>query len=53
MKSLFLKDSEEGLTLGVGVRQLLLGNVQFSVDYAYQDLSRLKNAQKFTFGIAF
>jgi hypothetical protein len=53
MKSLFLKNSEEGFTLGVGVKQLLLGNVQFSFDYAYQDMSRLKNAQKFTFGVAF
>lgn len=53
MKSLFLADSEEGFTVGIGIKQLLLGNVQFSVDYAYQDLSRLKNAQKFTFGISF
>lgn len=53
MKSLFLKDSEEGFTVGIGVRQLLLGNVRFSFDYAYQDLARLKNAQKFTFGVSF
>lgn len=53
MKSLFLRDSEEGFTVGLGVRQAMLGNVRFSVDYAYQDMSRLKNVQKVTFGIAF
>jgi Type IX secretion system protein PorV len=53
MKSLFLKDSEESFTLGVGFKQLLLGNLQFNVDYAYQDLSRLKSVQKFTIGVSF
>jgi hypothetical protein len=53
MKSMFLKDSEESFTLGVGFKQLLLGNLQFNVDYAYQNLSRLKNVQKFTIGVSF
>lgn len=53
MKSMFLKDSEESFTLGVGFKQLLLGNLAFNVDYAYQDLSRLKNVQKFTIGVSF
>jgi len=53
MKSLFQKDSEEGLTLGVGVKEFLIGNLQFSMDYAYQDFARLKNAQKITLGISF
>jgi hypothetical protein len=52
-KTLFLQDSEERFTLGMGVRQFLLGNLQFSVDYAYQDFTRLKNAQKVTLGISF
>jgi hypothetical protein len=53
MKSLFLADSEESFTLGLGIKQLLLGNVQFCVDYAYQDFKRLKNVQKITLGVSF
>jgi hypothetical protein len=53
MKSLFQKDSEEGITLGVGVKQFLIGNLQFSVDYAYQNFNRLKYAQKIGIGVAF
>jgi hypothetical protein len=53
MKSVFLKNSEEGITLGVGVKQFLLGNLQFSFDYAFENFSRLKNVQKFTLGVAF
>lgn len=52
-KSLAQKDSEEGLTAGLGVKQFLLGNLQVSLDYAYQNFSRLKNAQKISLGIAF
>jgi len=52
-RSLFQKDSEEGITFGVGVKQFLIGNLQFSMDYAYQDFARLKNAQKITLGIYF
>jgi opacity protein-like surface antigen len=53
MKSLFQKDSEEGLTFGIGVKQFLLGNLQFTFDYAYQDFSRLKYVQKIALGINF
>ncbi len=53
MKSLFQKDSEEGLALGVGVQQFLVGNLRFSIDYAYQDFARLKNAQKISVGVNF
>jgi long-subunit fatty acid transport protein len=52
-KSLAQKDSEEGLTAGIGVRQFLVGNFRFSVDYAYQSFARLKNAQKISLGVAF
>jgi long-subunit fatty acid transport protein len=52
-KALFLKDSEEGLSLGFGIKQALLGNIILNVDYAYQDFGRLKNVQKFSFGICF
>jgi hypothetical protein len=53
MKDLFMADSEEGVTFGVGVKQFIVGNFQLSLDYAYQDLRRLKNAQKISFGIGF
>jgi long-subunit fatty acid transport protein len=53
MKDMFMADSEEGVTLGIGVRQFIVGNLQVSLDYAYQDLSRLKNAQKISFGVSF
>lgn len=52
-KSMFLVDSEEGMTLGLGVKQALVGSVQIAVDYGYQDFGILKNAQKFTVGIIF
>ena len=52
-KSLFLKDTEEGLTLGVGIKQLLLGNINLRVDYSYCDFGKLKNVQKFSFAINF
>jgi len=52
-KSLFLKDSEESFSLGVGLRQYLLGNIAIKFDYAYQDFGRLTEIQKFTVGINF
>ena len=52
-KSMFLVDSEEGMTLGIGVKQALVGNVQVAFDYGYQDFGILKNVQKFTIGILF
>jgi len=52
-KSLFLKDSEESYTLGAGVKQFVMGNTQFKIDYAYQVFGRLGNIQKFSLGITF
>jgi len=52
-KNLFLKDSEEGLTLGGGIWMRFLGNIQFRLDYAYADFGRLLNAQRLTLGIVF
>lgn len=51
--SLFQKDAEDGLTLGVGVKQEILGNLGLRFDYAYQDFGRLKDIQKFSVGITF
>ncbi|MDP1676511.1 MAG: PorV/PorQ family protein [Bacteroidota bacterium] len=52
-KSMFLADSQEGMTLGVGVKQSVVGSLQVAFDYAYQDFGMLKNAQKFSIGIIF
>jgi hypothetical protein len=35
------------------VKQFLMGNLQFSADYAYQSFARLKNVQKVTLGVSF
>ncbi len=52
-KTLFLADSEEGLALGLGVRQHVIGNVRLGLDYAYQEFARLANAQKITLSVQF
>ncbi len=52
-KSLFLNSSEESFTLGIGFKQLLLGNLALKVDYAYEDFGRLSNIQKFSLSILF
>ena len=52
-QSLFLQDSEEGLTLGGGVWLKLVGQFQLRLDYAYADYGRLENAQRLSLGIIF
>ncbi|MEO8231356.1 MAG: PorV/PorQ family protein [Ignavibacteriota bacterium] len=52
-KSLFLEDSEETFSFGFGVKQLLVGNVAFKIDYAYQDFGRFSDVQKFTLSVSF
>ena len=52
-QSLFLEDSEEGLTLGGGIWLRFLGNLQVRLDYAYADFGRLENAQRLSLGIVF
>lgn len=51
-RSLFLKDSEEGFTVGGGLNHRLSG-VGFRLDYAYEDFGRLENIQKFTIQLMF
>lgn len=46
-KALFLKDSQEGLTLGVGVRYKEFELFSIGVDYAYQKYTYLGNVQSF------
>jgi len=42
------EDTEEGLTLGVGIRYKMFGQSNIKVDYAYADFGRLKNVNRFT-----
>ncbi len=52
--SLFLKDSEGGLSLGVGVNsQMLLSVATVYFDYAFRDFGRLDNVHNFSIGIRF
>lgn len=52
-KSLFLKNSEEGLTFGVGVKYDFYPGFGVNFDYAYQDFGILKNAQHFSISFRF
>jgi len=53
MKSIFLEDSEESFAVGVGIKQMLLGNLTFKIDYSYSDFGRLKDVQKFSLTVMF
>ncbi len=52
-KALFLKDSEESFTLGVGFKQHLMGDLALLADYTYMDFGRLKAVHKITVGMTF
>jgi hypothetical protein len=53
-QSLFLKSSEGGLSLGVGVSSgSFLGKTSIGFDYAYQDMGRLQSVHVFTLGLRF
>lgn len=52
-KSLFLEDSEEAYTWGLGVQKEFMGNVKVIIDFAYADFGRLENSKKFSFAIEF
>ncbi len=52
-KALFLADSEESFSLGVGVRQHLLGNIALRADYCYQYFGRLNSIQKISVAMSF
>ncbi|MBI2419529.1 MAG: PorV/PorQ family protein [Ignavibacteriales bacterium] len=52
-KSLFMEDSEEGLTLGIGVLQRFMENANVRVDYSFAKFGRLKDVQKFSVSLAF
>jgi long-subunit fatty acid transport protein len=52
-KTLFMKDSEEGLTFGFGLKYRVMETLKLAVDYAYQDFNRMKNVHYFTVGVEF
>ena len=52
-KSLFEKDGEQGLTLGVGINYRLIESIKVKLDYAYEDFGRLKNVQYISLGLRF
>ncbi len=52
-KSLFLDNSEEGLTLGFGLKYDFAPGFGLFFDYAYQDVGVLDDTQHFSFGVNF
>lgn len=52
-KALFLSDSEEGFTAGVGVHYPLFGNTAVAIDYTYHEFGIFKNVQTVTLGVTF
>ena len=52
-KTLFAEDSEEGLSVGGGLRYRIMDFSELRLDYAYQDFGMLKNVQKFTLTLGF
>ena len=52
-KTLFLENSEEGVTLGFGIDLELSESLGLVVDYAYADFGRLNNVQQIAMGFSF
>jgi opacity protein-like surface antigen len=52
-KNLFLKNSQEGLTLGFGLKYDFSAGYGINFDYAYQDFGILKNTQHFSLSVRF
>lgn len=52
-KTLFLDDSQEGLTLGVGINYSGLSVFSISIDYAYQQYEYLGNTHSFGVALKF
>ena len=52
-KSLFARDSEEGLSFGGGLTTKVFGRAAIRLDYAWGDFGILKDIQKFSLGLSF
>jgi hypothetical protein len=50
-KSLFLRDSEQGLTWGLGIHYGIVNVGTIKLDYGFADYGRLKNVQYFSLGL--
>ena len=50
-KSLFLRDSEQGLTWGLGIHYGIVNVGTIKLDYGFADYGRLDNVQYFSLGI--
>lgn len=51
--SLFERDTEKGLTFGFGLNYRMFGFANVVIDYAYEDMHRLNNAQYISLGLKF
>ena len=51
-KSLFLRDSEQGLTWGLGIHYGIVNVGTIKLDYGFADYGRLDNVQYFSLGIS-
>ena len=52
-KQLFLSDTEEGLSAGIGVSYPLFDAASVMIDYTYQDFGKFDFVQTVTLGITF
>ena len=52
-KSLFVPDSQEGLTFGIGLNYDITMHFNVKLDYAYENFGLLKNIQKFALTVGF
>jgi hypothetical protein len=50
-KSLFARDTQQGLTLGGGLTKAIGRTGNISIDYAYQDFGVLNNTQRFSLAV--
>jgi hypothetical protein len=51
-KSLFLRDTEQGLTWGVGLHYGVVNVATIKLDYGFAEYHRLKNVQYFSLGLS-
>ena len=52
-KTLFSRNSEEGVSFGVGFYYKLIGGVRVRLNYGFQDFGVLKDIQQFSVGLQF
>ena len=52
-KSMFARDSEEGVALGAGISYEMSGRAVLKLDYAFQEFGALNDIQMVTIGVGF